>query len=131
METVTPQGALLALCIARLPGRSLPRHAWAAEVLVEQLWVSSVGAGREEWRTLLAPLITDGGVNARRVRSEVWELARIGALEPVETGQESRFTVRSGTVQKSKAMVPLACTDQDVLDRAVDQLTARLFTSSK
>ncbi|MET8808821.1 hypothetical protein [Streptomyces sp. NPDC004546] len=131
MEVVTPQGALLALCIARLPGRSLPRHAWAAEVLVEQLWASSVGAGREEWRRLLAPLINDGGVNARRVRSEVWELARNGALEPVGAGQESRFTVTSETVQKSEGMVPLACVDQDVIDKAVDQLTARLFTFSK
>lgn len=64
MEVATAQGALLALCIARLPGASMPRHAWAAEVLVEQLWASSVGTGREEWRVLLAPLVSDGGVDA-------------------------------------------------------------------
>lgn len=56
METMSPQGALLTLCISRLPGESLPRHAWAAEVLVEQLWACSVEAGLEEWRPLLAPM---------------------------------------------------------------------------
>jgi hypothetical protein len=131
METMSPQGALLALCISRLPEQSLPRHAWAAEVLVEQLWACSVGTGREDWRPLLAPMIADGTVNARRVRGEVWELARRGVLELAGIGRMARFTVTPAAVEESKSVVPIRGTDDDVVTRAVDQLTARLFASSK
>ena len=131
MEAMSPQGALLTQCIARLPERSLPRHAWAAEVLVEQLWACSVGAGREEWRQLLAPMIADQGVDARRVRSEVWQLARSGALEPAGVGRLARFTVTSEAVEESKIVAPAVCSADAVLIEAVDQLTARLLASSK
>jgi hypothetical protein len=131
METMSAQGALLAMCIAHLPDRSLPRHAWAAEVLVEQLWACSVGAGREEWRVLLAPMIAEGRIDARRIRGEVWDLARNGALKPAGTGREARFTVTPEAVQRCAGLAPLARSDQDVVTRAADQLTARLFTFSK
>ncbi len=131
METMNPHGALLALCISHLPNQSLPRHAWAAEVLVEQLWACSTGVGREGWHSLLAPLITEEGVNSQRVRSEVWELARSGALKPAGTGREARFTVTPEAVQQSCVLAPLACSDQEIVTKAVNQLTARLFTSSK
>lgn len=131
MEAMNPHGALLTLCIARLPDGAIPRHAWAAEVLVEQLWACSVSADHEKWRAFLAPLIIGGRVNSRRLRSEVWALAQNGALEPAGSGREAYFTVTPEAVQKSWAIAPLACSDQDVITRAVDQLTARLFTSSK
>lgn len=131
METMSPQGALLTLCISRLPGKSLPRHAWAAEVLVEQLWACSVQAGLEEWRPLLAPMIVHGTADARRVRSEVWELARCGALEAAGTGRMARFTAMPRAVEESKSVVPISCSDSDVVTCAVDQLTARLFAWSK
>lgn len=131
MEAMSPQGALLAQCIARLPERSLPRHAWAAEVLVEQLWACSVGAGHEEWRPLLAPMIADGGVDARRVRGEVWRLARSGALEPAGIGRLARFTVTPEAVQESRCVAPINCSTNEVVTQAVVQLTARLLASSK
>lgn len=131
METMSPQGALLTVCISRLPEQSLPRHAWAAEVLVEQLWACSVGAGREDWRPLLAPMIAGGIVDARRVRGEVWELARCGALEPAGIGRMARFTVTPGAVEESKSIAPISCSDDGVVTCAVDQLTARLFACSK
>ncbi|MEU1144880.1 hypothetical protein ACFYO9_01075 [Streptomyces sp. NPDC005863] len=133
MEAMSPQGALLTLCIARLPERSLPRHAWAAEVLVEQLWACSVGTGREEWRQLLAPMIAEQGIDARRVRGEVWQLARGGALEPAGIGHLARFTVTPEAVEESKSVAPIKCSAEadEVLTQAVDQLTARLLASSK
>ncbi|WP_405893504.1 hypothetical protein OG612_29655 [Streptomyces sp. NBC_01527] len=131
METMSPQGALLTLCISRLPEQSLPRHAWAAEVLVEQLWACSVEVGREDWRPLLAPMIAHGTADARRVRDEVWELARCGVLEAAGIGRMARFTVMSGAVEESESLAPISCSDYDVVTRAVDQLTARLFACSK
>ena len=131
METMSPQGALLTLCISRLPEQSLPRHAWAAEVLVEQLWAHSVGAGREDWRPLLAPMIDGSTADARLVRGEIWKLARCGALEPAGIGSMARFTVTPQAVEESKSVVPINCIYDDVVTHAVDQLTARLFASSK
>lgn len=131
MEAMSPQGALLAQCIARLPERSLPRHAWAAEVLVEQLWACSVGAGHEEWRPLLAPMIADEGVDVRRVRGEVWQLARGGALEPAGVGRLARFTVTPEAVKESRCVAPVSPSADEVLTQAIGQLTARLLASSK
>ncbi|MDQ0405312.1 hypothetical protein ABVB69_13305 [Streptomyces sp. NPDC000349] len=129
MEALSPQGALLVSCIARLPERSLPRHAWAAEVLVEQLWAGSPGGHAEALCEVLAPMIGRGGVDARRVRAEIWELARSGALVPVGAGNAARY--EAADFAEAMADRDLSPQEGQVVDFAVRQLTARLLALSK
>lgn len=131
MAAVSPQGALLALCISRLPERSVPRHPWAAEVLVEQLWACVSHTQGSSWHDILTPLIRDGGVDKRRVRAEMWELARLGALIPVGVGNEARFAMADDTVDQGVEPEHIAEQERRTVDYAVDQLTARLLAFSK
>lgn len=129
MEALSPQGALLMSCISRLPERTLPRHAWAAEVLVEQLWEGFPCERAEGWCDVLAPMIGREGVNTRRVRAEVWELARAGALIPVGAGADARYeAVNLGEAEGAGVLSPQA---GRAVDFAVRQLTARLLAFSK
>ncbi|MFD3627308.1 MULTISPECIES: hypothetical protein [unclassified Streptomyces] len=131
MEELSPQGALLALCVSRLPGHTLPRHAWAAEVLVEQLWAyTAERAEGDGWLDVLVPLVGSRGVDARRVRAEVWALAQEGALVPVGVGAAARYEVAEDL--RCTAICSALTPEQDrVVDLAVDQLTARLLAFSK
>ncbi|MEU0925732.1 hypothetical protein HUF15_31685 [Streptomyces samsunensis] len=126
MDALSPQGALLAQCISRLPERSLPRHAWAAELLVEQLWACADEGPEDHLREVLSPLIWTNGVNVRRVRSEVWGLARSGLLVPVGVGAEARFKVAEGHESRYD-FLPLR---NRAVDFAAGQLTARLLALS-
>ncbi|MFE5079705.1 hypothetical protein [Streptomyces mirabilis] len=131
MEELSPQGALLALCVSRLPGRTLPRHAWAAEVLVEQLWAHTAERAEDDgWLDVLVPLVGSRGVDARRVRAEVWALAQEGALVPVGVGAAARYEVAEDL--RCTVICSALTPEQDrVVDLAVDQLTARLLAFSK
>lgn len=129
MEALSPQGALLVSCIARLPERSLPRHAWAAEVLVEQLWAGSPAGHTDTWREVLAPMIGRGGVDAQRVRTEIWELARSGTLVPVGTGNAAKY--EAADFAEALAARNLSPQEGQAVDFAVRQLTARLLALSK
>ncbi|MBL3666916.1 hypothetical protein JL475_13110 [Streptomyces sp. M2CJ-2] len=129
MEALSPQGALLVSCISRLPERSLPRHAWAAEVLVEQLWAGSPASHTDTWHEVLAPMIGQGGVDARRVRAEIWELARSGALVPVGAGNTAKY--ETADFAERMAAEGLSPQEWQVVDFAVRQLTARLLALSK
>ncbi|WP_221354836.1 hypothetical protein [Streptomyces beigongshangae] len=129
MEALSPQGALLVSCISRLPQRSLPRHAWAAEVLVEQLWAGLPGEHTDAWREVLAPLIRQGRVDARRVRAEIWELARSGALVPVGAGNAAKY--EAADFAEALAARDLSPQEGQAVDFAVRQLTARLLALSK
>ncbi|MFE7856331.1 hypothetical protein [Streptomyces sp. NPDC057403] len=129
MEALSPQGALLVSCISRLPERSLPRHAWAAEVLVEQLWAGPPDGHSDAWREVLAPMVGRAGVDARRVRAEVWELARSGALVPVGVGNAAKY--ETADFAEAMAARDLSPEEGQVVDFAVRQLTARLLALSK
>jgi hypothetical protein len=130
MNTLSPQGALLMLCISRLPERTLPRHAWAAEVLVEQLWACTNEAQSDGWGGVLSSLVGRQGVDPRRVRAEVWELAQAGALIPAGVGTAARFEASEEFC--GAAASGFLTSEQDrVVDFAVDQLTARLLAFSK
>ncbi|MGW2055929.1 hypothetical protein ACWCOZ_18785 [Streptomyces sp. NPDC001840] len=130
MDGLSPQGALLMLCVSRLPERMMPRHAWAAEVLVEQLWADADEIRNGGLRMLLSPLIGNHGVDERRIRAEVWELAQAGALVPAGIGAAARFEV-SEEFSEADVSALLNPEQQCVVDFAVDQLTARLLAFSK
>ncbi|MDQ1045487.1 hypothetical protein [Streptomyces sp. V4I2] len=131
MEELSPQGALLALCVSRLPGRTLPRHAWAAEVLIEQLWAHTAEQSEDDgWLDVLMPLVGSRGVDARRVRSEMWALAQEGVLVPVGVGAAARYEV-AGELDCPPICGALTPEQDRVIDLAVDQLTARLLAFSK
>ncbi len=125
MEALSAQGALLVSCISRLPGGRVPRHAWAAEVLVEQLWEGVVREDAGNWRELLAPMIRRGSVDAGRVRAEMWELARLGALVPVGVGSDAEY--EAAELAGANGLSPQ---EGQAVDFAVRQLTARLLALS-
>lgn len=130
MNTLSPQGALLMLCISRLPERTLPRHAWAAEVLVEQLWACTDEAQSDGLRGVLSPLVGQRGVDPGRIRKEMWGLAQAGALVPAGVGTAARFEA-SAEFCGEAASNPLTSEQNRVVDFAVVQLTARLLAFSK
>lgn len=108
----------------------MPRHAWAAEVLVEQLWAGTEEVCSGGLRMLLSPLIGSHGVDERRIRAEVWELAQAGALIPAGVGAAARFEV-SGDFDEADVCTLLSPEQRCVVESAVDQLTARLLALSK
>lgn len=128
MEALSPQGALLVSCISRLPGGRVPRHAWAAEVLVEQLWEGVVREDAGSWREVLAPMIRRGGVDAGRVRAEMWELARLGALVPVGVGGNAEY--ETAELAETAGTNGLSPQEGQAVEFAVRQLTARLLALS-
>ncbi|MFF7403031.1 hypothetical protein [Streptomyces murinus] len=131
MEELSPQGALLALCVSRLPGRTLPRHAWAAEVLIEQLWAYTAERPEgDRWLDVPMPLGGSRGVDARRVRAEVWALAQEGVLVPVGVGAAARYEV-AGELDCPPICGALTPEQDRVAGLAVDQLTAMLLAFSK
>lgn len=130
MESLSPQGALLTLCISRLPRRSIPRHAWAAEVLVEQLWASPQGVGG--WRSALRTMVDDRGrADAGCVRAEMWKLARTGALVPVGTGADASFEVATGVEEAGLDSAGFTPIEDQAMGYAARQLSARLLAVSK
>ncbi|MFR9769353.1 hypothetical protein [Nocardia sp. SC052] len=130
MSMLSPQAGLLMLCISRLPEQALPRHSWAAEVLVEQLWVCANGVQSGSWGCVLSSLIGKQGVESQRVRAAVWELAQAGALVPTGVGTAARFEA-SERFCSAAAFDSLSVEQESAVDYAVDQLTARLLAFSK
>ncbi|BDT84443.1 hypothetical protein FMUAM8_02070 [Nocardia cyriacigeorgica] len=129
MNTLSPQGALLMLCISRLPDRTIPRQSWAAEVLVELLWECMDQAQRDAWGNVVLPLVNEYGVNPRRIRAEVWGLAQAGALIPAGVGTSARFEASEEFCSDTTFNFATAERDR-AIDLAVSQLTARLFALS-
>jgi len=128
---ISPQGRILALCIAQLPDRTIPRHSWAAEVLVEQLWMACDRSTNGDLQEALSPLVDGRGVHARRVRSEMWELARAGLLEAKGVGGCASFAVPRGAEADLSCRRMLTADDILAIERAAAQLTARLLALSK
>jgi hypothetical protein len=81
-------------------------------------------------QTLLSPLVGSQGVDQRRIRAEVWQLAQSGALVPAGVGASARFEV-SADFDEDDVCDLLSPEQRSVVDFAVDQLTARLLAFSK
>ncbi|GAA4898085.1 hypothetical protein GCM10023405_17000 [Streptomonospora salina] len=131
MSPLSPAGMLLVRCVARLPRCCLPRHPWASEVLVEQLWSRLPPEPAGGWRDVLAPLVRNGNAFAAGVREEMWALARAGALVPVGVGNDAEFKLPDKMKEDGFGSVPLSDQDAIAIDFAADQLTARLLALSK